>query len=270
MQSLTLVLKISGLLLVTPHTQNGSGPTQILMPEPHNVGTHVAKIGYRRRNGTTLAHCDSSSGDICWVRMQGWSMDLGSDAGTSTIASTLPHGAGNLTRRLGGQLPSDHAGPKPKGLDSRLTLHAGGMTSSCGLAEWRMKKIDHPNEEERVRLINLMTWEMQYQSTNIIILKRKQINALGTVTEEVVDTLRPDGTSRTIELHVRHDPVQESEVQCPGGEAVHFAALYHYLGIQNRRLPRCVRVNSDCSPRDKRLLRDAPGTLSCMIASGGE
>lgn len=275
MQALTLVVKMTGLLLLTPHTQDGR-PVHVLMVAPHDGTVHHAQIGYYRRNGTTLKYCLSSTEVICWVRMDQWSLDLGMGAGSKPTGPP-PFGGGNLVPRMTGRLPNDHGGDNPGGVRARVTLHAGSVTNECANAEWEVDKPGNSSHPQMVNLINVLEWTIQNAGQGRIALRRKPINPAGRPTGPdslAVDMLKPDPGKHEIELFVRHVPQSEPQVDCTaGGRAEHFRSYYRYLGIRNVRPPRCERELTSCKSRFPELrsvfprLMESPGTLACMIAS---
>ena len=294
MQAFTIVIKMTGLLLVTPHNPT-SGPTHILMPEPAGVESHVAEVGY------IGSDCTPDGEGICWVNMDGWAMELGKGLSNS-LRPELRDRIGNLTRRLKGALPADHDDPNPEDIRSRVSLYAGRATGFCGVARWKFAKtIDNPGNVERMELTNVLTWTIRNAGQGSLALVRTRMDDQHV---ETIATVKPDKSKR-IELFIRYVPgsslprqpgttnsppdvgshvraaAHQAQFADSGEVATHFTAYYEYLGIDptaplphdGRRIKHLLTgKEKECSWRKGGKAFGVGthwgvGTLNCMVAS---
>ncbi|HEX7241511.1 MAG TPA: hypothetical protein VF263_14635, partial [Longimicrobiaceae bacterium] len=253
-----------------------------------------AEIGYIPRNPAT-AKCERQikADGICWVSTDLWSVQLGNaTAGAGTVS--FPNSAVNLTRRLNGRVPNGHAGQKPPGVRSRVTLHGGSAADTCAMGLWNfVKSANEPGKLETLPLINMLTWSIPAAGRDRLVLERKHLHTART---EVIATLVPDA-SDTIELFIQHVPRSEARrapVEIPlqqllgtgqgvtrsrstralaGQPADHFRAYNRLLGVPNAETPRFIRYirSQPCAWRivgNKAFIRrPGLGTLNCMVAS---
>jgi hypothetical protein len=274
MQTFTIVLKMTGLLLLTPHDDT-RGPTHVLLPEPNGAGHHVAQIGY------VQPECASRRDGICWVSLDGMLLDIGKGGGDQE-RKALSYRAGNLTRRMGGRVRADHDTENPTGVRSRVSLFAGRVTDYCSLANWvYARSADEQSGGAVIPLANLLTWTIPNAGPGNLVLALRQMNG-GSQRDSIILSPAHD----TIELFIRHvppgdtlpppeDPVPEEPLPA---FASHFTAYYEYLHVApTAQLPhhptwittpitgskkRCPwRVSRGVDPGR------GVGTLHCMIAS---
>jgi hypothetical protein len=294
MDSLTVVIQLTGLLMIVPPNPGTIGPTHVLMPEPEFPDrlNHVAVIGFRRND--SAQHCDENSGrDFCFVRMDGWALDP--LPGRSSQVD-LPHSVLDLTHGSGGRrVHRDHFGrnaPRDS-LRSRMTFGGGGVTDTCQFGQWRFDPVGN-SPAERLWLSNVVEWTIRdIPQTHLRLVRRR----FGGGSEQPLVTLTPDRSGR-IELliaHVPRDawgafqrnllnlaPMRQNQVSMPGGsptatsantDIAHFRSFYRLLDrARERRLPSNPDERDEgCPmmiwfPRELKIM--APTTVNCMVTSG--
>jgi hypothetical protein len=288
MQSFTLVIKMTGLLLLTPDTQAGNMPVHVLMPEPHGIDAHVAQVGYR----STAAECRGANSKydrdigICYQDMTGWLMDIpeGLTAPTSTLR--LPRGLANVSSASSGLVDRSFFSDNPPGtkLRSRVSIHAGRPVDSCELGWW----VYHTSLV--ALLTNVLTWEVPDAGQGSLVLRRRRFGS--SVSEELVTLLPNNGI---VELFIRQIPPDQSlhymrmdpsHARNPtpasgraanfsiGTRPSHFSAYYRMLGVTGplprlvvKYSPTCTWARSLDLTISGELDPFSPGTASCMVAS---
>lgn len=295
-----VVVRMTGLLLLTPSNPSNARPTHVLIPKTsYPVPIHFAQIGYRAHPDP--GNCATYVDGICYLDMDGWSMDISAGANPGGSIA-MPSGAANVSDAVQKPLPKELLNdfPDMTRLRSRITLHAGQEKEGCALAKWKWTP-QSTGIETHLDLANVVEWEIPNMplTRGRLLLVRKRLDGLGT--PETIDLGEPGG-SGTIELFVRHIPTDEldhrpSNVGPPtlGHEARHFQAYYDLLGHQggNRPIPRVSRTvgyprgcrwqetgsTAQLLPRAARVAERAmdaraagptwrsPGMLSCMVAS---
>lgn len=284
--TVALVIRMTGLLLLTPADANGGGPTYVLLPETHHLEEpHVAQIGYR------APECESANPDgVCWLTLDDWSVDFGVPTSAAPVA--LSHQDANLSGITGLRIPRELLGPEPDTsvLKSRILLGSGAESASCPLAQWAIG-----GGASRVQMANVIEWTITDLPADGAVLRRTPLRVLGG--EETV-RLSP-GEGNTIEVYIRHIPEAEARYQdgeaasyrvpvlALGDSAKHFHAVYDLLNAppDQRPLPRyhgfilgsCQHLwpigRRDRMPGQLQMAmgRDddwSPTTVSCMIGTG--
>lgn len=290
MLQIGIVIKMTGLLLLTPSTANSDPPLHVLMPAAHE---HLARIGYRQAEKGDCLDYDSDDG-ICYRDMEGFSMEIGASFTTQRASPVPLNGAlGNLTRAS--RVPVDTAffGNKapPERLRARITLLSGSQIDECHLGRWLF------NWNLWAPLANVVTWEIPDTSTRELALVRRRLGSDPSEPPETLTVLRREG-DQPIELFITHLPVGGRIVSAEAAaqpvpssgeprprfrllmKADHFNAYYDMLGVDSaarRPLPRLLwKVGSMCpwarDPEDKRITSMvtamAAGAPTCMVAGG--
>lgn len=292
MPSITLVIKMTGLLLLTPDNRVGDLPMHVITPTTgHMVPAHVAQVGFRTRTPQDCLYQYDYAEQICYVNMDGWAMELGR-IGTNG-RQPPPSGAAKLSnatyRVIRGRL-----GQNPgRTVRSRVTLHSGGFIDHCSAAPWSFGG-------QTINLVNVSTWSVQLPQTSLVIVRKPLDRATGDPTQE--DIAVPKLSGDTIELFIRHIPADEvgrrstrsAERPAARGRsqrttrnaarptaitrATHFHAFYDFLGVPrngNRPIPETSSSPKGCVwaravgffPEVRITRRDSPGMLHCMLAS---
>jgi hypothetical protein len=301
MDTLTIVIQLTGLLMIVPPNGPG-GPTHVLMPEPDHV-RHEAYIGFRRTPGAQ--HCEEDlSSEFRFVRMEGWVLDP--LPGSGGAAAELPRTILNVTRGSGGRpVRPDHlvANPRRNPLRSRVTFGGGNVTDTCQMGRWRFDPVGRARRDT-ISLSNVVEWTIPDVPQGSIVLKRRP---LGGGSEQELATLYPDGAGR-VELLVAHVPSRAwnqfqrtllrlsafdqtrigtlategsqtgdgSQVDDTDRRISHFRSYYKLLDrVRTQRLPSDPRVllPRGCPlmiwfPRELGVA--APTTVNCMVTSGSQ
>lgn len=298
MDTITVVIQLTGLLLLTPDDPSGRGPMHVLMPETRNVESHVALLTFP---GDSAEYCLTYVNGRCTVDMDGWSMKLGRKETGTAGRDTLPRSATNLTRISGGKSVSRRLlGERPgRRVRSRITLRAGGVTDSCSMAEWRYTAVGSGRVEIEA-LANVVDWTIHDVPRNGSLLVRKRLDRVHGDSVEKLAIKYP--ASGPLEIFISHIPTHEAAMLglirsgrdatpplhavdergvsagtdsvsvMVGADSVatHFNAYYSLLGAKKneRPLPKFERFLRRCSGRlGQRPSIMRAGELSCMVAS---
>ena len=285
-----IVIKMTGLLLLTPSTANSDPPLHVLMPAAQE---HRAWIGYRQVEEGDCPYYDSDD-RICYRDMAGYSMEIGAPLTTQRASPVPLNGAlGNLTRAS--RVPVDTAffgnNPRPGRLRARITLYSGSQIDECHLGRWLF------NWNLWAPLGNVVTWEIPDTVTRELALVRRRLGSDPSEPPETLTVLRREG-DRPIELFITHLPVGgRIETALAAAQSVHssdeprarfrflmkadhFNAYYDMLGVDSagrRPLPRLLlKVGSMCPwARDplsgqvtSMVTARSAGAPTCMVAGG--
>lgn len=293
MLQIPVVVKLTGLLLLTPNTADHRLPMHVLMPVPH--GSHLAQIGYRQ---TTNHRCDSYDLDlsICYRNMEGYYMDIGSEIASPGPNSVVFKGdIGDVSDAGNARVDPSYFGNNPGPyLRARITLRSGTQTGSCNLGRWSF------NGDGWAPLANVVTWSIPNGGTDSVLLTRRRFRSEPTAPPEILAVLRPV-QGRPVELFIRQIPPNAARLDVfrtederthdsmhgllhrspfkPLMNADHFEAFYDLLGLSpsaSRPLPRLwLQVGSNClwarsmnGVLSGNINPLAPGTPTCMVAGG--
>jgi hypothetical protein len=306
MDTITVVVKMTGLLLVVP--PKAGGPTHILMPATDLTAPHVAFVGFPA--DSTARHCTyyNEEDGYCIVDMAGWSLDLtGPGGGASGTPVTLPRALVNLSRGAGGRpVPPQYLSANPgRNIRSRITLRGGGPTDQCSLATWTFDPAGRA-PAEILPLANVFEWTIPELVQDSLVLVRDPLDPAPGDTAQRLARLRPDSAG-VVELVIAHIPTgvamqlhaslkvsttqqipragmeEQSHMQAPEDdppaetEATHFRWLYDLLRANQaeRPLPHSPEENESCTLDTRTLSGEvlslrtliSPETLNCMLAS---
>lgn len=277
LNSITVVIHITGLLLIVP-PHPGGNTTYVVMP-PHGTPKHAARIGFEGPN--TAGLCVAHLGGICYVDMNTWSLDpigAGGTPATPTIDG-FPREVINLTHGSGNQ---HRVNTSTLGNQVLATFVAGRPTRPCSLGQWYYNPVGALNQRI-VAIANVLDWEIRLPGSSLQLVFRRRDNSA-----TVPVTLEPP--FGTINLLIAHLPAGELNRLPPGrpnrplppgflARPTHFDDLYNPLGIEpgdsRRRLPRfftsiredaCpVRVNTNLARFNAQVW--TVDTYSCMLAA---
>jgi hypothetical protein len=290
MVPITIVIQMTGLLLLSPSRSTGELPMYVLMPAPMALmAPHAPMVGFRSNPGNCPGTYDAAE-NVCYVDMDGWSMTIGTLAATSARAS-LPSGALNLSATTGRFVPPTLFGPQPDdpSLRGRVILNAGTVSNACDRFFFNVG-------QTMMSLTNVLEWRITDYNQPTLTLVRTPL-ASGGGAERTVAILTP--VNGEIELFIRNLPVGVT----PGGSAAagdsatHFHAYYDLLGVPSpgRVIPVVQSTSgpsASCSwagARHMTLFNDGrnalftgvgqsilpmstvstgPGTPTCMVAGG--
>lgn len=183
---LTLVVQMTGLLMLVPENKSGK-PTHIFAPPPPDEIEHTSFIVFRD-DGT--AACAGRGEGLCGVSMEGWYLEpIGATGGSGT--ARIPFNAVNYSRGAGGvKLNLARARDTAR---AWVTLNGGSATPSpCGLATWMFDDYG-PSAPDWVPIANVLEWTIPNLRDSVVLIRRKIKNP-----EEVdtLATLRPDSAGR--------------------------------------------------------------------------
>ncbi|MFL5381840.1 MAG: hypothetical protein ACJ8GN_04930 [Longimicrobiaceae bacterium] len=244
MLQMTVFIKLTGLLFLTPSTQAGDLPMHVLMPATESAPMrHVPEIGYPSSAADCRYTYDPAEG-VCYVNLDGWYVEIGPPGNPS--AAALPPGATNLSSALNRYVDRSLFGETPDArLRSRVTLNAGAPGRSCARFLFKLgQPLPNGQPSDSVPLTNVLDWEIQGLSEGSLVLVRRPLNPRpGHDTPEEVGILMPDA-NHAIKLFIRHVPEAEAmhlptPLPEPGTPVTHFNAYYDLLGVPSlgRNLP---------------------------------
>jgi hypothetical protein len=274
--SMMVMIRLTGLLLFSPAGQNG-GPMHILMP---GMPSHVAQIGFRK---DTRTGCQNWVGGVCYVSLENSTIELGRPGRSQRV--TLP--PGNVSRAVDKRVAASHLQAVPQdvpALKGRLTLHEGKIEHLCSLGRFALQQ---GASVDTINLVNVVEWKY-WSPGEQLVLTRRRLRENGP--QDTTWNVDPDRTpTRTVELFIRHIPSNEAgEVQPAatsmkvGDPVEHFEAFYkllspetasgpipHFVGALDKLCPWPVSTNRTfMTLRHDFLPPVNAGTMSCMVGAG--
>ena len=293
--SLTIVIQLTGLLMLVPPSPGQSGPTRVLMPEPDHI-RHEAVLAYRNPAGHACSEGILVSGEFCFVRMEGWELDPLPGRARSV---NLPRTIMNLTRNGGGIRVHRNllaSNPPRDSLRARFTLGGGDVSGACPMGRWTFDPVG-AQQRDTISLANVVEWTIPDVPQDSIVLVRRRLS--GGSAQKLV-TLYPErGRIELLIAHVppgalikfqrllsrlaRHSGRTPAAKLAPAGGHLastddtridHFGSYYRLFDrAQDRRLPSYDRtVDSDGCPLSIWLRAPvrsmAPTTVNCMVVAG--
>lgn len=286
MQSLTVLIRMTGLLLLTPQNSDGTGTMHVVMPKTGaSVGTpiHFAQLGYDPTLfGPACPH--QLEDGLCYLDVGSSMVNIGARA--SGPGTTLPQpGIADITEATGANVPRSRFEKKDTKVFALINLYSATITDTCAIAEW---EYGPPQHRRRQNLSNVVDWKIQNLPGTDLPLYRN--NMPGEAVDSVpLVTLRPAQGTRTIELYLRHSSK-------PAASGRHFHVLHDLAGAGGTNLPdtpvpiilngeprQCdwvvphgsvwLELHRAISTRDGSempllKLRDDPTTQSCIVGSG--
>jgi hypothetical protein len=255
----TLVVHISGLLMIVPPQQDG-GQTHLLLPAAPG---HAARLGFgivgdesyvQRLCQTDEAHgLPAIRAGVCYVDLEEWALQPLGDGGPPTLAANaLPPGILSASDAAGGEyhVDVDALGGE---LRAQVALTAGQVGDQCSLASWVVDRVDaagRPRPREVLPLINVLSWEIRNPAEAELVFRSRS------GPETVTVPLPAPAANGKIEILLSHIPVEELVDLPPAlanppttsvDTAYHFNAYYNLLrnadgdllptNSPNRRLP---------------------------------
>lgn len=302
MTTLSIVIRLSGLLLLSPDsfsTSNGKYylPLHVLMPQTPGIAQiahHIPEIVFSSTSQECPTKLDSSMEldqywrtNYCHVKIDGWSVDIGTPATPTLFTEWVPQA--NISRFFNARLDRDLFSKEVPGtaggkLASRVNIYGGAQSDDC-LFGWFTIGFFSP-----IPLVHVVEWTTSVQGTTFPLVRRR-VNAAGMPQAETLTTLRAGKST----VYVRNAPESTYLSELPAGIAAktargqrdstmapthsatvtvdHYRAFYHLLGIDGSPVPKLyVPANEQC-PWDlavsrKALFKDDPGTQTCMVAVG--
>jgi|GEM_PF-5229382 len=293
MLQITVLIRLTGLLLLTPDKQAGDLPMHVLMPSPgaHVPMPHVPEIGFLT---SSAAACKPYSGSttapaafqydpqerVCYVNMNGWWMEIGTRRIGNPPAPQLPPGVMNLSTALGFFVERSLLGNTPDSrIRSRVTLNDGVPGDTCNRFRFRVRKRDVNGtvKDTVLSLTNVLDWQIhQFQQPNLVLVRRRLNPPQGMDKPDTLFIVPPRGG--VITLFVRQLTQKEKDhvgIPSPalGDSATHFHAYLDLLKVpeSGRRVPTLQSTGGPpCDwPFVPSFVRPlfSPGTAGCMVAS---
>lgn len=204
----TIRIVMTGLMMLVPPKPGHQGSTDVLMPAPINLPTHVAMLVYF---GPYNENCGYYVEGFCIVDMDGWWLNLTTTGGGTPHAATLPRSVTNLTNDSGGwPVAPQYLRPNPgRTVRSRISLDAGQITDSCALAQWTHDPTG-PTYFDSIPLANVVTWSIPGYTADSLVLRRTRLDPEPGETTHQFGVARRD-TAGPIELFIIHIPFDEAQ-----------------------------------------------------------
>jgi hypothetical protein len=268
MFQISVVVKMSGLLLLTPSNSGHALPYYALLPQ---AAGHEAHFAFRQPTGSCPAGTVRED-DLCQFRFEGDEITIGAPVPTESVP--LNGSVGNVSKAAGVPVPRSLLGDHPPTdtLRARIRLNAGTQTDQCYLARWFF------NGDPWAPLGNVITWTFsQSESGNLVLVLRKLADL--DAPPETIVVRRP--ASGPFELFILHAPPRDDPKASFLMEARHFDYYYDMLGVApagRRPLPVLLRKEApDCFSAWTRTpagldhisrVSTAPGAPTCLVAGG--
>jgi len=288
---LTVLIQMTGLLLIVPPQQNG-GETHVIAPTIRpGMGRHVAWIGFGIAQGSSyesrlcVRYQAAHNAAICYVNLDDWSVrPIGTLGLPGTLDSgNLPNNAVNLTPGSAGHRVNRSAA---KGwIRSELAFVSGRAANPCAVGRWSYTPVGGTAQPRH--LANVLEWVIQQPGNSkfeLVFERRSPPHDSVTVTLP--------SSSGVVALVIAHVPENEipdlpggggthgDPYPGPGYQATHFHAFYDVMRLPNpphdsRRLPVLVGRGSvrRCPVRitgaNNKSLTSVTGirTYGCMVAA---
>lgn len=272
--AVTLLIRMTGLLLFVPDQGTDGRPTHILMPHTGmSMPAHVAQVGYRSATG---AGCDEYWDRICYFNVTGYSVRMPASSASEPPAQ-LPAGAINLTNLVQRRVPRSYldGAPPPDRVRSRITLPSGEVRAHCGLVDFTIAGAGfQPNH-----VVDWTVSDVALADGRLVLVR---VPFSGEKPDTILNVVLT--ANQEFNLFVRQVPETERDHPAPedppalGDLAHHFHAFYDMLGVEDdpakRPIPRVsgtVGHPRACPWFEAALARveitPSPTTVNCMVAS---
>jgi hypothetical protein len=300
MTTLTIVIRLTGLLLLTPESYNPIDrqyylPLNVLMPQtpgPVQIARHIPEIVFSSTSQECPTKMDHLKLDQYWragychVNIDGWSVDIGTPSTPTIFAETVPQA--NLSRFFGVPLKrslfTEVPGTQGGAIASHVNIYGGSQSGKCLFGTFTI------GSSSPVPLINVVEWTTSVQSATFPLVRRR--TKAGVEEREELTTLRagkstvyvrnapeptylselPIGIARRMRsstmaaVHARPHPVNHQYT------VDHYRAFFHLLNV-TADPPQLHQQSNERCPWDpdvsrKALRKDDPGTQTCMVGVG--
>lgn len=243
MDTLTVVIQMTGLLLLAPENPSGRGPAHVLVPAATNLPTHLAWMAFTADSMESVNRCQFYISGLCIIDLDGWSLQLGGGAGPHPPANTIPPSALNLTRGKGRPIHRDRFGDRPgRKVRSRVSLLAGGVTDTCALADWQYDDPDTAKPPETVRLANMVEWTIPGIPQKVLPMVLRPLDPDSGDVPVTLPALRA-GVRDTAEIFISHVPFLEAAQFVTALAKFEMGAGDVPEGIRTQINPEAVHVN---------------------------
>jgi hypothetical protein len=295
MDTLTIIIHMTGLLLLSPAPTPGGPALQVLAAAPtRKMGEHQVRIGYFSRERTP--NCVVYQKNICWVNIDGWALSFGTP-NANAEPSPLPQHMADVSWTAPHSIPLKRFGNEPgTKVRARVTIYGGQVEGSCSLGSWDFGVDSLP-------LQNVVSYRIPNAATG------RRVSLLGTrlnshqpaPPQQVLGTVEAEDS--TVNLFLFEIPTTEAEKlegldiltaarnhvmttrekePDKGAEANHYRAFYNLIGAHfyhhrpNPRYRHQIPADQQCSgyshlaPALVAIPRAMfnVSTYSCMVASG--
>jgi hypothetical protein len=244
----TVVIHMTGLLLVVPPTQPGQ-EASVLLPK---IDGHAARFGFgvdtTDANARQLCTPDADAlrlaawkVGICYVDLDEWKLATFGTGGMpqTSPGMSFPQGVRNVTE-ASGQLHRVHRG-QTAGRRGTVTFAAGEPGKACSLATWWFQPVDAQETEldsAQYQFVNLLEWRIQDPPSRQLVFESVGGQS-GTVTLPL-----PAAQQGRIDVILAHVPNPDLAHLPPGNApalnpasapeaAVDFDAFYNVLHHRN-------------------------------------
>jgi hypothetical protein len=236
----TVVVHMSGLLLVVPPRQDG-GRTHVLLPAAPG---HAARLGFGVAGDEPFVHrlclTDEAHGlpairaGVCYVDLERWALEPFGDGGPPTlVANALPAGVLNASDVSGGTHRVELASLGNE-VRAQVALTAGQVGGQCSLASWVVEPVDETGAVRRevLPLVNVLSWEIRNPAATELVFRSRS------GPETITVPLPAPAANGKIEILLSHVPLDELDdlppaipgpPAAPTDTAYHFGAFYDLL-----------------------------------------
>lgn len=210
LDSIHVVIQMTGLLLLAPDRPSGSGPTHVLLPATNGLPTHLAWMAYTADSLESVNRCQEYLSGLCIVDLDGWSLTLGSGGKPAPTTNRVPPSALNLTRGKGRPVDRDRLGQRPgRKVRSRVSLLAGEVTDTCVLADWEYDDVDPATGLDTVPLANMVEWKIRNIAQGHLPMVLSPLDSMAGDRRMDLPALRA-AVSDTAEIFIMHIPLAEA------------------------------------------------------------
>lgn len=244
----TVLIRLTGMLLLTPNSQAGALPMHVLMPDRgmYVRMRHTPEIGFTtpadkcgpRPGSSTDPHAfayDSVEG-VCYVNMAGWSMEIGKSPPTPAHVA-LPTGTNNLSAVLQRYVDRSLLGDTPDArVRARLTLNEGAPGAPCDRYSFHVQRrgADGVLKDTVMYLTSVLGWEIKNFPSSTLVLVRRRLNPQPGQRPDTVAIVPRDGN--VIRVYVRQLSDRDRqhlppETPAAGDPATHFHAYFDLLKV---------------------------------------
>lgn len=287
--SITVVLQLTGLMLVVPPTQDG-GTTDVTFPTVTSP-THVAGIAFGADSTRVCERYDRARG-ICFVNLASWRLDAIAPRGRPTKTPVaFPAGVEDVSHGSGNHRVDINAAHDSVSMQVAFLSGAPLREPACRLAKWNYQPVGQSTK--LTPLVNLMRWDIRHPRTPGLVLR---FNPTGSGPAETVPLNQMlNDTVRVLLAHVPQsewDSIIANRPTTPAAttELTHFHDYYKLLrhpstGAKppvetNRPLPHFSEPTGEgqCPVRitarnSSRVIVDTStrgvGTYACVVVTGG-
>lgn len=288
---LTVVVHMTGLLLVVPSSQGGA---TVMLPDTRKVGAHIGWLGFGFSSFTSDLNrlCNRKKSyikaEICYVDLYKWELrEFGAGGETASPPTPLPPTLLNVAMVAGGKHKAWLAnGAAPR----RVVFGSGGPGRTCSLASWTHEVVNEAGQVVATKtgpLANVLEWKIRNPTVRELEFRHRTNGS-------TIRVLLPQaGEVHMVLAHVRPPEVADlppSKPRTPSSRlpksAPHFDAYYDLLfsrpsqaakipeGDSRRRFPHDAKdpLSRACEvsitrPGKREAESRAIGTVACMVAT---